>query len=257
MKSLLQKLTGESAWKYASWYRDQFGLLPSVGALCRSMSPGDLVKAPNLLSGQKVLMRPGTADQYVYRDIFIGNEYDIELGDPKVIVDAGAHIGLGSVVFATRFPQAKIISLEPEPANFKVLQENARLYPSIQPVCMGLWNKKTSLRIEDSDAETWSFRVIEDPSGSGIPAIDILSLMREYKLDHIDVLKIDIEGSEVEVFNVCEPWIHLVDTLIVELHDRFRPGCTAALDNAVEGFEYSRSVYGENVIIKGLRKPNG
>ncbi len=72
-----------------------------------------------------------------------------------------------------------------------------------------------------------------------------------------DVLKIDIEVSEVEVFNVCESWIHLVDTLIVELHDRFKPRRMAALGNAVEGFEFSRPVSGESVTINGLRKPNG
>lgn len=71
------------------------------------------------------------------------------------------------------------------------------------------------------------------------------------------MLRIDTKVSEVEVFNACEPWIHLVDTLIVELLDRFRPGCTAALENAVESFEFSRSVSGESVIIKGLRKSNG
>jgi hypothetical protein len=71
------------------------------------------------------------------------------------------------------------------------------------------------------------------------------------------VLRIDTKVSDVEVFNAFESWIHLVDTLIVELHDRFKNHCMAALDNAVEGFEFLRSVSGESVIIKGLGKPNG
>ena len=178
----------------------------------------------------------------------------MEFEDPRIIVDAGAHVGLAAVVFASKYPAAEIFALEPEPANFEILQKNAALYPNIRPVQMGLWHKRARLEIADTTADTWSFRVRETDSADGIPAIDILSLMRDFELERIDVLKLDIEGSEVEVLSHSKPWLHYIDALIVELHDRFRPGCNAALNTALQDYEYFRNEYGENIVFFQLRK---
>ena len=254
MKSLPKNILGNTAWNYASWYRDRFGLLPASGALIKAVVNRELVAAPNLLTGGVVYLRPDTSDLDVYEEIFIKDEYGTELSNPTVIVDAGAHIGLASAAFASRYPDATIIALEPEPENYKVLQANARLYPNIHPVCAGLWNKRTHLHIQDTSVDTWSFRVVEDPSATGIAAIDIFSLMQDFGLKRIDVLKIDIEGSEVEVLKHSAPWIDSVDTLIIELHDRFRPGCAEALEDAVRGFDYSKSFSIESIVFKNLQR---
>ena len=71
--------------------------------------------------------------------------------------------------------------------------------------------------------------------GGDIPSITILSLMRDCRIDYIDLLKLDIEGSEREVFEVCD-WQERVDSVVVELHDRFVPGCSEAVDQALPGF---------------------
>jgi hypothetical protein len=55
------------------------------------------------------------------------------------------------------------------------------------------------------------------------------------QLSSIDLLKIDIEGAEKEVFEVCD-WMGDVHSLMIELHDRFKPGCSEAVAPAVEGF---------------------
>jgi FkbM family methyltransferase len=254
MSVFLQRIVGPTIWKFTSWYRDQFGIFPAMVAFFRSLLSPTLVAVPNPLNGEKIFLRPGTADQSVYADIFGAGEYDINFNHPKVIVDAGAHIGIASVVFASRYPEAKIYALEPEPSNFEVLRENTRAYNNIHPLRAGLWDKRTNLSIQNTGAETWSFRVMETASDDGIPAIDVLSLMRDFQLERIDVLKIDIEGSEIEVFQGSAPWMHFVDTLVVELHDRFRPGCTKALEAALAGFDYHRAESGENIIFFELKK---
>ena len=99
---------------------------------------------------------------------------------------------------------------------------------------------------------TWSFRVLESASGEGIPAVGIADILSDFKATRIDVLKIDIEGSEFEVLKHSASWIDSVQTLIIELHDRFRPGCTEALETAISGHNFQKSISGESIVITDL-----
>ena len=253
LKAIAKKTISKHHWVFLSWYQHRFGFAAAIVAYL-GMRRSGIGRAPNPLVGGGVFLRPGTTDQDVYDEIFISREYDIDLGDPKFIVDAGAHIGLSSVFFASRYPEATVIALEPEPSNFAMLLKNTKDFPNIKPLQAGLWSKKTHLRIEDSNVPTWSFRVIESASGEGIPAVGITDILTDFRPARIDVLKIDIEGSEFEVLNHSAPWIDHVLTLIIELHDRFRPGCTDALDRATSGHSFEKSVSGESIVMSGLTR---
>jgi len=64
------------------------------------------------------------------------------------------------------------------------------------------------------------------------------TLMQETQLNSIDLLKIDIEGAEKEVFEACD-WMDNVQCLMIELHDRFKPGCSEAVAPSAKGFSRS------------------
>jgi hypothetical protein len=70
------------------------------------------------------------------------------------------------------------------------------------------------------------------------PSISVADLMRSFDLDHIDVLKLDIEGSEKEVFEDSAEWIDRVSAIAIELHDRFKSGCSRAFYAATTGFAH-------------------
>ena len=72
--------------------------------------------------------------------------------------------------------------------------------------------------------------------------------MAEFGLDHVDLLKLDVEGAEIELFSDCSGWIDSVDAIVTELHDWFRPGCTRAFYAAVTDFPLERR-NGENVFV--------
>ena len=59
--------------------------------------------------------------------------------------------------------------------------------------------------------------------------------MQRLTIPFIDLLKVDIEGAEKEVFGTCD-WIGSVRCLVIELHDRFKPGCREAVSSATRGF---------------------
>jgi hypothetical protein len=78
-------------------------------------------------------------------------------------------------------------------------------------------------------------------------------LLAKYALQKIDVLKLDIETSEKQLFaNNFESWLPKVRTIIIELHDNAEKGCSKVFFEAIhQSFaNYNLSVKGENIIIE-------
>lgn len=254
IKSVLRKLAGEKTWSFLSWHRDRYGLLATLTHHSRLLSNNDLAIMPNPLNGAPVFLRPGTTDTEVFEQIFLQQEYDIQLKNVRVIVDAGAHIGLSSIYFALKFPDASVIAIEPESSNFELLKKNTGHYNNITPLQSGLWSHKTRLRIQDQDVATWSFQLTETQGKTGIEAMGIADLMADLNLDHIDLLKIDIEGSELEVLEHSGPWMESVGAMVIELHDRFRPRCSEALEKAIDGFSYKKTTLDNVITLTEMKK---
>jgi FkbM family methyltransferase len=152
-------------------------------------------------------LRLKTSDLRVYGQVFINREYDFELAcPPQVIVDAGANIGLASIYYAIKYPTAKILALEPAHSNFLMLEQNVTPYPNILPIHAALWKENTEIELIDPGYGSWGFqttdRGVSEPAQvlEKVPALTIDRIMTEYGIDFVDILKIDIEGSEKEVF---------------------------------------------------------
>lgn len=202
-------------------------------------------------------LRVPTADRATYKQIFKRGEYDFATQrPPRVIVDAGAHIGLASVLFANRYPEARIIAVEPQSGNFELLRRNVAPYPQISPLRAAVWHESTSIELHDPGLGTWGYIArarsgADDAQAGGVeqvPAVTIDAIMRDCALDHIDILKVDIEGAEREVFGHCAAWIDRVTAIIVELHERLKPGCELSFAAAAAGFQ-TRWEQGENVYV--------
>jgi FkbM family methyltransferase len=222
---------------YWLYLRSQFGTAPFAA------------KIPD--SNLRCWLRPGSSDLKTFRAIFGEREYSFrEYARPEVIVDAGANIGLASLYFASLFPDARILALEPEPSNFELLRRNCASHPNITPLRRALWSRSGALNIANPGGEKWCIRMEEAEDGAGeIPAIDVPDLMKEFGLDHIDILKVDIEGGEAELFAGYPTWIEKVRVLVIELHDRFRVGCSAAFYPAMARHDFEEFRSGENVIM--------
>jgi FkbM family methyltransferase len=204
-----------------------------------------------------VWLRAGTSDSVVLWQILIWEELRFDLpSPPSLIVDAGANIGLASAWFANRYPHARVIALEADRRNFEVLRRNVAPYPNAEPRLQALWSRSARVRIINPEAEAYAFRVDDaEPAGPSdddtVDAVDIPTLLRETGADRIDLLKLDVEGAELEILrDGADAWIDRVETLAVELHDRFRPGCSEALDRAVAGRGFTRQRAGEYEVLR-------
>ena len=201
---------------------------------------------------KRIIIRENTTDHFVFRDIFLFNEFKLPVtSNPKLIIDAGAYIGLSSLYYSLQFPDAQIIAVEPESSNFQILTTNTELYPNIQRINAGIWSRNTRLKIVDSQSEKWAFTVIEaDESDSdAIKAVTIDEILADSGFEEIDILKIDIEGSEKEIFSRnSENWLKKVKIIVLELHDRLIPGCSDSVYNALKKEEWQEYKKGEKVI---------
>jgi hypothetical protein len=84
-----------------------------------------------------------------------------------------------------------------------------------------------------------------------VPSVTIGDILRESGFDHIDILKLDIEGAEKELFREgWEEWLPKVRMIVIELHDRFVPGCSQSFYSAILKRPFRQEVNGENVLIR-------
>ena len=169
---------------------------------------------------------------------------------PRTVLDLGANIGITPSVFAARWPNARIIAVEPELHNFELLQRNCSPAPHITAVQGAVWHSDGDLEILNPDSSAYGYRVGESarehPASQAVQGLSIPTIMQRYSLESLDVVKMDIEGAEKDVFRSnADTWLPHVRVLIVELHDRFRPGCSEALDAAVAGLPHKRFQLGE------------
>jgi FkbM family methyltransferase len=194
-------------------------------------------RAPIPNSSRRVLLRLGTTDVAAFEHVFVNDEYALPLAkEPSVVVDAGANIGMSAIYFAVRYPNARIIAIEPDARNFGVLKQNVESYPMITPVNAALWNQDGVVSLQDAPASAWGVRVSAVATGDLVRSITLPTLLKEFQIERVDLFKIDIEGAERELFEDASEWIGGVNVICAELHDRFRPGCSAAFEHATAAF---------------------
>jgi FkbM family methyltransferase len=167
--------------------------------------------------------------------VIMSNEYApvIELmkeqhkGAPKLIIDAGANIGLSTIFFKSYFPNARVICIEPDPENITLLQNNLdeNKFFDCDVIRSGLWYKDCRLALSHDfrDGLPWSITVVEQEDGE-IRGLGIASLLESCKGERIGLLKIDIEGSEFELFKRMESMLPLLkqsDCIVAEIHEEF------------------------------------
>ena len=197
-------------------------------------------------------LRDNPHDYATFEEVLLKEEYNINIDfPPATIIDAGANIGLTALYFANRFPLSTIISLEPDEGNFSLLELNTKPYKNILTKRCGLWSHDANLMVIDEGKGNNAFTVKEVTANTSnaIKAVSIPGLMKEQLWDHIDLLKIDIEGSEKMVFeNNYEDWLPRVKILIIELHDRMVAGASASVFKAIGHYDFSFYIKGENLV---------
>ncbi|HEY1628961.1 MAG TPA: FkbM family methyltransferase [Tepidisphaeraceae bacterium] len=176
-----------------------------------------------LLAGEKtpVYLRLGSSDGFVLEEIFVTDVYaplsSAKLGEVGQIVDLGANAGLSVRLWRQRFPRANVIAIEPDAGNFAICKKNAGDdHVQLVQACVAAQRGKVYL---DRSAEECAFTMSDVPVGEPVDALPLAEILDQcHAAQAIDILKVDIEGAEKELFADCAGWIGRVRNIMIELH---------------------------------------
>jgi len=186
-------------------------------------------------------LRKETKDYETFGEIFLDHIYNIPLPiEPKNIIDAGANVGLASRFFKMKYPDASIVLIEIDAGNIEMIHKNMAEQPNITILNKGLYNTSTYFKIYDPYNATNSFVVKEsDETDYDIQSVTIDQILKEQNWNEVDILKIDIEGAEKQLFESnYESWLPKVKILMVETHDRMVPKCSITVMKALDRFGF-------------------
>lgn len=206
-----------------------------------------------------VFYRANTSDLRVFYQVVLRDDYACvgELQNTDVVLDCGANAGYASVVFLNRFPNCRVIAVEPDPETFKILARNLAPYGD-RAVALNaaVWSHKTRLSLgnDHADGEAWA-RQTRDRGGDGdgdVEALAVPDLIAVANASRVGLLKVDIEGAEAVVFAGSPVWLEQVDVVVAELHghqDAFGDTEKPFYD-AIAQHGFHTKQYGENIVCR-------
>lgn len=209
----------------------------------------------------ELFFRPEDSDPDTLWQVFKSREYDLAPypqgavvrqtyeaalaeGKTPVIIDAGANIGAASVWFTTQFPQARVVAVEPDPANAGICRMNAS-GRNVEVVEAAIGASPGTVSLE-REGDSWGIRT---RPGGDIPVVTINELLGRYENPHLLIAKVDIEGFEKELFTGALEWLDLATAIFIEPHDWMLPGerTSRGFREAI-GPEFDLLIAGENLL---------
>lgn len=168
----------------------------------------------------------------------------------RTILDCGANIGVETLRFRLHHPHAEIFSVEADPDNFALLAANCRNSGRINALHGAVWSKDTQLYVHKSpDSSPESSAVSKTTSECSVPAYSIESLRMQRGWPNIDILKLDVEGAEHELFSGNTDWLEKVNCLIFEVPDSEKPGTLQLIFEKLRNQRWNGMAIGENLVL--------
>jgi len=215
------------------------------------------------ISGLMVLVRPKTYDLYTISEVFDGLVYKPSLRDInsnfKIVLDLGAGIGDFSLWAYKFLHTEKTIAVEMESGNFRSLCLNIKrngLEKIIVPLNIAIAENEGEAHIKINDFNSGMHSLdFKQKKGIKVKTIGLKELLEIYKINKVDLLKMDIEGAEQFVLNENNKVLFSdkVGYLIIESHADHKRN---AAYFANLGFEVKtmRQLFNRAVIIEALNK---
>jgi FkbM family methyltransferase len=197
-----------------------------------------------------ISLREVPSDFFTFGDVFEQGVYRIvlrHLPECSTIVDLGANIGFASLYLASAYPSARIFAIEPNGDNFELLKTNLKdliREERCVPMQAAVWSARKALTVDPQwlpDAYN-GYRLLEQPSPQNavdqVQGFTMEEILASSQFEQVDLLKVDIEGAEVELFRNDLGWLGRVRAIAIEFHGRSRQEC---------GFDQILSAHGFNI----------
>lgn len=156
---------------------------------------------------------------------FIFKTHFVKLDSKPFIIDCGSNIGLTVIYYKRLYPHAKIIAFEPDPFIFKILQKNIddRNLSDVKLINAAVSDHDGNQKYykNSSNKSSWGNSLKKNSWYNEVNSSYLI--VRTFKLskyirNRVDLLKMDIEGSETEVLAEIESKLSMVNNLDIEFH---------------------------------------
>lgn len=166
---------------------------------------------------------------FLYREIFVKQEYFIPIKKTPLILDCGSNIGLSVLFFKLFYPCSVIHAFEPLPENYNLLEKNIlqNKLKDVKSYNVAISNKDSYLKLyyskEDIANSNLRSSVFSERSNIDLDVVIVKSISLSNfidKLDQIDILKMDIEGAEFSVFEnlTKKNVLSKINHILLEVH---------------------------------------
>jgi FkbM family methyltransferase len=177
---------------------------------------------PRYMNGKMTSLKPNfnfvdsDSALFMYDEIFGNDVYKfVSNSDSPLVLDCGANIGLSTIYFKQLYPNARVISFEPDNQIFEVLESNVKGLHKLNDVTLinaALWTHLEGINFASDGADAGK-----------ISTEDTNVYVRTCKLSNyldsrIDYLKMDIEGAEYDVLQECGEKLKNVHQMFIEYH---------------------------------------
>lgn len=181
-----------------------------------------------LRNGARLMLRPGTSDFRIVREIMVWREYvrpGFELAATDTVVDIGAQIGIFSSYAARVVTRGRVLSFEPHPDNYRLLEQNRQLNSFAN---MTTFNRAVAANAGKheffaSAYNTGGHSLYSQPGAAirfEVETVRLADVLREQGVDCVDYLKVDCEGAEVEILrSLPADLLARVRRIVMEVHD--------------------------------------
>jgi FkbM family methyltransferase len=183
-------------------------------------------------SGQDIFYRSGSADPFVLYQVLLRSgkkaEYYVPPGlRPKIILDIGSNIGASIIYFHRQFPDANIFGFEPHPDTFRVLQKNVAHLRGVTVFNYGLGATYQRIAVRADKVNFGAFNTRGSFRDRGHPVAPVEcevrrlnDVLREIGVAQVDLIKIDCEGAEADVFSTLpDEILNHCQWIVGEFHD--------------------------------------
>jgi len=145
----------------------------------------------------------------VFIEIFRDGVYEQfsrpEEGD--IVIDVGAHAGMFTTKAAKLVGDSGlVVAVEPEPRNLALLRHNIESHnlTNVKVISQAIYSEKTTVRLYLQDLSVHHSLSYRSPDYIEVEADSLDNIISRLGLDHVDFIKIDVEGAELEILKGAE-----------------------------------------------------
>lgn len=201
-------------------------------------------------------MRTGNSSDFlVAAQIFRERNYGVIEGLPNVrtIIDCGANAGYASAYLLTSYPAARVIAVEPDAENWRFCSQNLRGYGKrATMIHAAVWGSEKRLAITmDRDDREWG-REVKEVASADCETVSAITMHRliEQCGGSADIVKMDVEWAELDIFAADTSWLASVRHLAIELHDE---DCKRVFFEAMKSWNYDLKLDNELTVCFNIR----